>query len=56
MGQVYVDASIFARRRATARFLVDTGATHTIVPPSLARRIGATTLPARRARHRRVRG
>jgi len=56
MGHVYVDASIFARRRATARFLVDTGATHTIAPPSLARRIGATTLPARRARHRRVRG
>jgi len=45
MGHVYVDARIFARRPATARFLVDTGATHTIVPPSLARRIGATTLP-----------
>jgi len=31
MGDVYVDASIVARRRATACFLVATGATHTIV-------------------------
>ena len=44
MGHVYVDAAIFARRRTTARFLVDTGAMHTIVPPALARQIGATTL------------
>lgn len=47
MGHVYVEARIFARRHATTRFLVDTGATHTIVPPSLVRQIGAATLPGR---------
>jgi clan AA aspartic protease len=45
MGHVIVTAKVSARRTATARFLVDTGATHTIVPPALARKIGAPTLP-----------
>lgn len=45
MGHVYVDATVFARRRVKARFLVDTGATYTIVPPSMARQAGATSLP-----------
>jgi clan AA aspartic protease len=44
---VSVTATVSARRRATTRFLVDTGATHTIIPPSLARRVGAPTLPQR---------
>jgi len=44
---VYADARVFARRSATAQFLVDTGATYAIVPPSLARQVGATALPAR---------
>src|SRR5947208_16123299 len=30
-----------------ADFLVDTGATHSIVPPALARKVGAPTLPQR---------
>ena len=36
---------VAARRSATARFLVDTGATYTIIPPALAREVGASTLP-----------
>jgi len=47
MGHVYVEARVFARRRALARFLVDTGATYSIVPPTLARKIGATSIPAK---------
>jgi len=47
VGHVYVDARVFARRRTVARFLVDTGATYTIVPPSLAREVGAAELPVK---------
>jgi clan AA aspartic protease len=47
MGHVWVNAKLSARRSATVSFLVDTGATHTIIPPSLARAIGAPTLPQR---------
>src|SRR5438876_8653970 len=47
MGHVYADARVFARRSVTTRFLVDTGATYTIVPPQLAREVGATVLPRR---------
>ena len=47
MGHVYAEARVFGRRSASARFLVDSGATYTIVPPALARRVGATTLVAR---------
>jgi len=45
VGHVSVIATVSARRTANAQFLVDTGATHTIIPPSLARRVGAPTLP-----------
>jgi clan AA aspartic protease len=45
MGHVYADARIFVRRSAAVRFLVDTGATYTIVPPSITRRVGASPLP-----------
>jgi clan AA aspartic protease len=31
----------------TVEFVVDTGATHTIIPPSLAREVGAPVLPQR---------
>ena len=45
VGHVYADARVFARRSARVRFLVDTGATYTIVPPSLAREVGAAPSP-----------
>ncbi len=47
MGHIVVRARLSARRSATADFLVDTGATHSIVPPALARKVGAPTLPQR---------
>jgi clan AA aspartic protease len=47
MGHVYVDAEVFARHRMRVRFLVDTGATYTIVPTTVARAAGATPLPTR---------
>lgn len=47
MGHVYVDAEVFAQRRVSVRFLVDTGATYTIVPTAVARAAGATPLPTR---------
>ena len=47
MGHVYVQARVFARRSAEARFLVDTGGTYSIVPPELARKLGAVSGPAK---------
>jgi aspartyl protease family protein len=47
MGHVYVEARISGRRQARVRFLVDTGATHTIIPPALVRRVGAPQLTER---------
>jgi len=47
MGRVYVDARVFDRRNRTTHFLVDTGATYSIVPPSLARAVGVTPLAAK---------
>ena len=47
MGHVVVTARVSAQRSANAQFLVDTGATHTIIPPALARRVGAPILPQR---------
>ncbi len=47
MGHVYANARVFARRSVTLRFLVDTGATYTIVAPSVAQQVGATPLPKR---------
>src|SRR5437867_3097507 len=45
MGHVYAKGQIEARRRVAVEFLVDTGATHTIISPGLAREIGAPILP-----------
>jgi aspartyl protease family protein len=45
VGHVYAEARVFWRRSKTVRFLVDTGATYAIVPPSLARAVGVP--PAR---------
>jgi clan AA aspartic protease len=42
MGHVHVDAIVSARRSARVRFLVDTGATYTVISPALARQLGAT--------------
>jgi len=47
VGHIVVRARLSARRSATADFLVDTGARHSIVPPALARKVGALTLPQR---------
>lgn len=47
MGHVYVDAEVFARHRVKVRCLVDTGATYTIVPTTVARAAGAVPLPTR---------
>src|SRR6266446_467831 len=47
VGHIVVRVRLSARRSATADFLVDTGATHSIVPPALARKVGAPTLPQR---------
>jgi clan AA aspartic protease len=40
MGHVYVEATIKAKRRLKTRFLVDTGATCSLVSPALAKKIG----------------
>jgi clan AA aspartic protease len=40
MGHVYVEATIKAKRKLKARFLVDTGATCSLVPPGLAKQVG----------------
>ena len=47
VGHVSVEGRVFARRSARVQFLVDTGATYTIVPASLARRVGASVLPTK---------
>jgi clan AA aspartic protease len=40
MGHVYVEATIKAKRRLKARFLVDTGATCSLISPDFAKRLG----------------
>jgi predicted aspartyl protease len=47
VGHVYVEADVSARRSERVHMLVDTGATFTMIPPSLARRLGAPVLPRR---------
>ena len=42
VGHVLVDAELTGTRTATVRMLVDTGATHSVIPPDLARRLGVT--------------
>ena len=45
MAHVFVTARVSARRSADVEFLVDTRAMYSIVPPSLARKVGAPALP-----------
>jgi clan AA aspartic protease len=40
MGHVYVEATVRAKRKLKARFLVDTGATCSLISPDLAERLG----------------
>ena len=40
MGHVYVEATIRAKRKLKARFLVDTGATCSLISPDLAKELG----------------
>lgn len=47
MGHVYVKATLRGKRPAKVRFLVDTGATYSLVSPALADRIGITPSPLR---------
>jgi clan AA aspartic protease len=47
MGHVVVEAELSCRRKAKVRMLVDTGATHTVLPEELARRLGVIPLPRR---------
>jgi len=42
MGHVHVEAIVSGRRSARVRFLVDTGATYTVISPALGRKLGAT--------------
>ena len=45
MAHGFVKGRVSARRSVTAEFLVDTGATYSIVPPGLAHEVGAPMLP-----------
>ena len=47
MGHVYVNATIRGRRSRRVRFLVDTGATYSLVSPETARQAGLVELPVR---------
>jgi aspartyl protease family protein len=47
MGHVHVEAQVSARRRKKVRFLVDTGATYTIIPEELVEDLGIEPLPQR---------
>src|SRR5713101_8095138 len=40
MGHVYVEATIRAKRKLKTRFLVDTGATCSLISPDLAKQLG----------------
>ncbi len=43
MGHVYVDAIIRGKRSERVRFLVDSGASYSLIPPDLAERLGIET-------------
>jgi len=47
MGHVHVEATIRGRRSARVRFLVDTGATYSLISPAVARRVGIQPGPIR---------
>lgn len=40
MGHIHQDVRLEAKKAAVVRMLVDTGATFSVIPPSLARRLG----------------
>jgi aspartyl protease family protein len=40
VGHAYVEATIRAKRKLKARFLVDTGATYSLISPDLAKQLG----------------
>ena len=44
MGHVFVQGRVFARRSTHVRFLVDSGATYTLLPSAVARRVEAPIL------------
>ena len=44
MGHVFVDVRLTGKRSATVSMLVDTGATHTMLPADLAKRLGIVSL------------
>ncbi len=45
MSHVYVDVELSWKKRLKVRMLVDTGATHTVLPIDLARRLGMPKSP-----------
>jgi clan AA aspartic protease len=45
MGHVFVDAQLSWKRSARVRVLVDTGATHSVLPSDLADRLGVVRSP-----------
>ena len=47
MGHVFVEADLSWKRKARVRMLVDTGATHTVLPEDLAARLGVAKSPRR---------
>jgi clan AA aspartic protease len=47
MGHVIVDAELAGKRRERVRMLVDTGATYTVLPSDLVKRLGITPAPRR---------
>ena len=47
MGHVIVEAELAWKRKERVRMLVDTGATHTVLPLDLARRLGIGPSPRR---------
>ena len=47
MGHVFVDAELSWKRAARVRVLVDTGATHSVLPSDLADRLGVVQSPRR---------
>ncbi len=40
MGHVYVTAKLLGKREKSAKFLVDTGATYSLIPPDMAKEVG----------------
>ncbi|HEY3233559.1 MAG TPA: retroviral-like aspartic protease family protein [Polyangiaceae bacterium] len=47
MGLIIVEAELSWRRKVRARMVVDTGATHSVLPEELARRLGVSKSPRR---------